>query len=547
MGRLVPPEAKGPPPPGETPAAMRDPIRLEIFRSLLAALAEEMGATLRRAAYSPNIKERRDYSCALFDAAGRPVAMGDHMPVHLGAMPMSVRAALDDLGTLGPGDVAAVNDPFRGGTHLPDITLVAPVYAPGDAAPMAYVAARAHHADVGGMAPGSMPLATEIYQEGLRIPPIRLVRGGARVEDVWRLILANVRTPGEREGDLDAQLAALEAGRRRLLELVERRGRPEVDSAIGGLIAYADRLVRAGLTRIPDGTYEAEDALEDDGFSDAPLPIRVRLTVRGDEVVADFTGSAPQARGGVNAVEAITASATRYALRIVIERLLGQPLPAGGGDMAALRLIAPAGTVVAARPPASVAAGNVETSQRITDVLLLALARAVPEAAAAQSQGTMNNLTVGGADPRTGEPFAYYETMGGGMGGGADGPGLSGVHVHMSNSLNTPIEALEHAYPVRVEAYAIRRGTGGAGRHPGGDGLQRDVRLLVDTDVSLLSERRRTAPAGLDGGRDGAPGQNVLIRDGVESPLPSKATFPLRAGDILGIRSPGGGGWGEPE
>lgn len=531
----------------ETPPPLRDPIRLEVFRHLLTALAEEMGATLRRSAYSPNIKERRDYSCALFDGAGRPVAMGDHMPVHLGAMPMSVRAALDELGELRPGDVAALNDPFRGGTHLPDITLVSAVHVAGEAAPLGYVACRAHHADVGGMAPGSMPLATEIYQEGLRIPPVRLVTAAGRAEDVWRLVLANVRTPGEREGDLDAQLASLEAGRRRLLELVERRGRDEVAAAMAGLLAYADRLVRAGIARIPAGTYEAEDALEDDGTSADPLPIRVRLTIRGDEVEADFTGSAPQAAGGVNAVEAITASATRYALRIVIERLLGQPLPAGGGDMGALRVVAPAGTIVAARPPASVAGGNVETSQRITDVLLKALARALPEAAAAQSQGTMNNMTMGGVDPRTGEPFAYYETMGGGMGGGADGPGLSAVHVHMSNSLNTPVEALEHAYPVRVLEYSIRRGSGGAGRHPGGEGLRRDIRPLVDTRVSLLSERRRIPPAGLAGGEDGGTGRNVLIRDGAESDLPSKATFPLRAGDILSLRSPGGGGWGPAE
>lgn len=528
----------------ETLSAVRDPIRLEIFRHLLSALAGEMGATLRRAAYSPNIKERRDYSCALFDRAGRPAAMGDHMPVHLGAMPMSVRAALDELGPLRPGDVAALNDPFRGGTHLPDITLIAPVHVEGEPSALAYVAARAHHADVGGMAPGSMPLATEIFQEGLRVPPVLLVRGGERVRDVWRLILSNVRTPGEREGDLDAQLAALEAGRRRLLELVDRRGRAEVAGAMAGLLEYADRLVRAGIRLIPDGVYEAADALEDDGFGDEPLPIRVRLTVRGDEAEADFTGSAPQARGGVNAVEAITASATRYALRIVIERLLGQALPAGGGDMSAVHLVAPSGTIVAARLPASVAAGNVETSQRITDVLLMALAEALPDAAAAQSQGTMNNLTVGGVDPRTGEPFAYYETMGGGMGGGADGPGLSGVHVHMSNSLNTPIEALEHAYPVRVERYGLLRGSGGRGVHAGGEGLRRDVRLLVDTDVSVLSERRRVGPAGLAGGESGAPGRNVLIRDAAESDLPSKATFPLRAGDILSLRSPGGGGWG---
>jgi N-methylhydantoinase B len=529
----------------QTRAPLTDPVKLETYRHLLTALAEEMGATLRRSAYSPNIKERRDYSCALFDAAGDPVAMGDHMPVHLGAMPMSVRAALDEVGPLTPGDVVVLNDPFRGGTHLPDLTLVAPVPAPASDDAMAYVASRAHHADVGGMAAGSMPLAREIYQEGLRIPPVRLMADGRRVDDVWRLILANVRTPVEREGDLDAQLAALVAGRRRLEELVARRGADEVQAAMAGLLAYADRLLRAGIRRIPDGVYTAEDALEDDGVSDDPLPIRVRLTVEDDEVTADFAGTAPQAGGGVNAVEAITASAVRYALRVVVERLLDQPLPAGGGAMQALRLVAQPGTLVAARPPASVAGGNVETSQRITDVLLEALSGAVPEIGAAQSQGTMNNLTVGGLDPRSGESFAYYETMAGGMGGAADGPGLSGVHVHMTNSLNTPVEALEHAYPLRVREYSIRAGTGGGGRHPGGDGLRRDLELMTDSDVSLLCERRRRAPRGLAGGEPGAPGRNVLIRDGEERDLPSKTTLSVRAGDRLSIRSPGGGGWGE--
>jgi N-methylhydantoinase B len=528
----------------KTPEPLRDPVRLEIYRHLLTALTEEMGATLRRSAYSPNIKERRDYSCALFDGAGDPVAMGDHMPVHLGAMPMSVAAGLAELGPLGRGDVVALNDPFRGGTHLPDLTLIAPVHVGAGDAPLGYVAARAHHADVGGMAPGSMPLAREIYQEGLRIPPVRLVRSGERVDDVWRLILANVRTPAERAGDLDAQLASLTAGSRRLLELVERRGREEVEAAMAGLLGYADRVLRAGLERIPDGVYQAEDALDDDGITPEPVRIRVRVEVRGGEMTVDFTGSSQQVAGGVNAVEAITLSAARYATRAVVERLLGQALPAGGGAMAALRVIAPPGTVVAARPPASVAGGNVETSQRITDVLLLALAGAVPAIGAAQSQGTMNNLTVGGADPRTGEPFAYYETMGGGMGGGADGPGLSGVHVHMSNSLNTPIEALEHAYPFRVREYSIRRGTGGPGRHPGGDGLRRDVQILVDGEISLLSDRRRRGPRGLEGGGDGAPGSNVLVRDGVEQPLPSKGNVAIRAGDVISLRSPGGGGWG---
>jgi N-methylhydantoinase B len=527
----------------ETPDVVRDPVRLEIYRHLLTALADEMGATLRRAAYSPNIKERRDYSCALFDAVGRPVAMGDHMPVHLGAMPLSVAAALSELGRLGPGDVGALNDPFRGGTHLPDITLIAPCYLAGVSEPVAYVAARAHHADVGGMAPGSMPLAREVFQEGLRIPPVRLIRGGERATDLWRVLLANVRTPDEREGDLEAQVAALVVGQRRLQDLVKRRGRDEVLGAMAGLLEYADRLLRAGIDRIPDGEYRAEDVLEDDGTGETALPIRVRVEVRGQELVADFTGSAGQVTGGVNAVAAITESATRYAVRVIVQRLLGQELPAGGGAMEAVRVVAPEGSIVAARPPASVAGGNVETSQRLTDVLLAALGEALPGIAVAQSQGTMNNLTVGGWDPVKGRAFAYYETMAGGMGGGADGPGLSAVHVHMTNSLNTPVEALEHAYPLRVREYSIRRGSGGTGVHGGGEGVRRDLEVLVAGEASLLTERRVAGPAGLAGGGSGEPGRNVLVRDGVERGLPAKGTFTIQAGDVISIRSPGGGGW----
>lgn len=520
-----------------------NPVRLEIYRHLLTALAEEMGAALRLAAYSPNIKERRDYSCALFDGAGVVVAMGDHMPVHLGAMPMSVRAVLDGVGALAPGDVAAVNDPFAGGTHLPDITLVSAVHPHPAAPPIAFLAVRAHHADVGGMAPGSMPLAREIWQEGLRIPPLLLVRGGVREDGVWRLLLANVRTPAERAGDLAAQLAALDTGERRLREMLHRRGAAEVREAMDALVAYADRLVRAGIGMIPDGDYAAEDALEDDGFGAGPLPIRVRVRVRGDELEADFTGSAPQAAGGVNAVAAITHSCTRYVVRCVVEALLGQPLPAGGGAMGAVRLVLPERSVVNAGPPASVAAGNVETSQRIADVLLLALADAVPGLAPAQSQGTMNNLSIGGVTA-AGEAYAYYETMAGGMGGGPGGPGLSGVHVHMTNSLNTPVEALEHAYPLRVRRYGLRRESGGAGQHRGGDGVERAIEVLTDATVSLLTERRAAGPRGAAGGGPGAAGENLLERDGVTRPLPAKATFEARAGDVIVLRSPGGGGWG---
>lgn len=521
-----------------------DAIRLEVHRHLYTALTEEMGATLRRAAHSPNIKERRDYSCALFDDAAHVVAQGDHMPVHLGAMPMSVAAALAHCGPLDPGDVVALNDPFAGGTHLPDITLVRAVH--DGSAVLAHLAVRAHHADVGGMTAGSMPLAREIYQEGLRIPPVRLIRAGEKVDDVWRLLLANVRTPTERTGDLHAQLGALHAGVARLSDIVTRFGAPEVRAAMNALLSYADRLVRAGISCVPDGEYAAEDALEDDGFGNGPLRICVRIRVAGEHLDIDFAGSAAQTAGGVNAVEAITISAVRYVVRCVVEPLLGQPLPAGGGAMPTVRVRLPAGSIVAAQLPASVAAGNVETSQRITDVLLLALAHALPDLIPAQSQGTMNNLTMGGVDPRTGQPFAYYETTAGGMGASARGPGLSGVHVHMTNSRNTPIEALEHAYPVRVLRYELRRATGGTGIHPGGDGVRRDLALLADADVSLLSERRTNAPRGMNGGADAVCGANVHIRDGTEHPLPAKCTVRGLAGDTFSIRSPGGGGWGHP-
>jgi N-methylhydantoinase B len=527
------------PPSGQT----LDPVSLEVWRQLFTALAEEMGAALRRSAFSPNIKERQDYSCALFDPWGTAVAVGDHMPVHLGAMPMSVEAALASLGPLAPGDVACVNDPFQGGTHLPDITLIAPVFQ-GEHL-LGYVACRAHHSDVGGISPGSMPLAREIIQEGLRIPPVRLVRNGVVEQDLLRLILANVRTPGERSGDLEAQLGALHAGGERLREYADRRGAGAVGEAMEALVSYADRLLAAGLRRIPPGRYVAVDHLEDDGFGSGPLRLMVAVTVREKGGIrVDFTGTAPQAPGGVNAVPAITSSATRYVLRCVVEDLLGEALPAGGGRMAEVELVLPEASLVAARPPASVAAGNVETSQRITDVLFAALARALPLRIPAASQGTMNNLSAGGTDPRTGTPFAYYETAGGGMGGGAGGPGLSAVHTHMSNSLNTPVEALEHSYPFRIQRYAIRRGSGGRGAHPGGEGLIREIEFLAPTEVTILSERRLRGPAGAMGGHPGRPGANTLVREGEEHPLPSKVTFSARSGDVVRLATPGGGGWG---
>jgi N-methylhydantoinase B len=423
-----------------------DPTRLEIFKNLFHSVAEEMGAALRRAAFSPNIKERRDYSCAVFDSEGHVLAMGDHMPVHLGSMPMSVAAAIGVL-TLGPGDVALLNDPYAGGTHLPDLTMVMPVYTPHTARPSFYIANRAHHADIGGAHPGSMSLSREIFQEGLRVPPVKILEHGRIARDVLSLILANVRTPREREGDLTAQIAACRIGERRLRGLVAKYGRREVLAYGRHLLDYSSKMMSAALAEIPDGTYHAEDFLDDDGVSNDPQRIAVTIRIHRRRAEVDFTGSAPQCAGSVNAVAAITHSAVFYVFRC----LLDEQVPATSGLMRPIRVIAPPGTIVNARPPAAVAGGNVETSQRIVDTLLRALARAIPSRIPAASQGTMNNLTFGGADARRGgAPFAYYETIAGGAGAGPNCDGLSATHTHMTNTLNTPIEVLEHVYPVRV-------------------------------------------------------------------------------------------------
>jgi len=534
---------------------MSDPVELEIFRELFHSIAEEMGASLRRSAFSPNIRERRDYSCAVFDRSAQVIAMGDHMPVHLGSMPMSVRAAIERL-ELGPADVAMVNDPFAGGTHLPDITLVAPVYIDSEKSrnqvkPGFYVASRAHHADVGGAAAGSMGLSREIYQEGLRIPPVFLVRGGETQRDVLHLVLANVRTPEEREGDLGAQIAACNTGARRLTEICERYGLPRVRRATEALQNYAEQMTRALLDGIPAGEYAAEDFLDNDGISERPVRVAVTVRVahrkrnsREPIVTIDFTGSDPQVEGSINAVEAITYSACFYVFRC----LLAEDVPAAAGIMRPIRVIAPEGTVVNARPPAAVAGGNVEMSQRIVDTLLRALAVAMPDRIPAASAGTMNNLTIGGFFPkdhaRAGEPFAYYETIAGGMGARPAQDGISGVHTHMTNSLNTPAEALEYAYPFRVTRYSLRPGSGGDGNHRGGDGIVRELELLSDAEVTLLADRRLRGAYGLHGGSDGAPGTNTAIRrDGSEVTIPAKGSVRLKRGDRIHLESPGGGGW----
>jgi N-methylhydantoinase B len=517
-----------------------DPVKLQIFKSLFHSVAEEMGATLRRTAYSPNIKERRDYSCAAFDASGQMIAQGDHMPVHLGSMPLSVASALQSR-EIGPGDMIVLNDPYRGGTHLPDITLVSGVFEKQRL--LFYVASRAHHSDVGGMSAGSMPLATEIYQEGLRIPPVYLMSGGILNRDVWDLVLSNVRTPEEREGDMAAMLAANRTGERRLLEIVGKYGLSEVNRNVVALLDYTERMTRKMISAIPDGNYEAEDYLDDDGIGEDPVKIAVRITVRGSRARIDFSKSDPQTAGSVNAVYAITASVVFYVFRTLVP----DPIPSTAGGMRPLEIRAPEGSVVNARPPAAVCAGNVETAQRLVDVLYRCLASAVPERIPAASQGTMNNVTFGGLDPRTGRPFAYYETIGGGMGARPGMDGVSGVHTHMTNSMNTPIEAMEYAYPVQVERYALRPGSGGAGQWRGGRGIVREIRFLTPVQLTVLSERRRHRPWGLEGGSPGASGENRIRRPGRRSvPLPSKFSISAGPGDVLRVSTPGGGAWGTP-
>lgn len=546
-----------------------DPTTLEIYRALYTSVAEEMGIALRRTAFSPNIKERRDYSCAVFDGAGRVIAQGDHMPVHLGSMPMAVAAALERI-RLAPGDVVALNDPFAGGTHLPDVTLISGVFTEAEHAndkgkhrsreqrrlnrsahaqtlaqsgkpPLFYVANRAHHADIGGGTPGSMGVATDVYGEGLRIPPVRIVRAGLVDEEMLHLLLANVRGTTERRADFEAQIGSLKTGALRLNEIVRRRGAKDALAYAAHLIEYSARMMRRTIREIPDGVYEAEDALDDDGINRDEVLIRVRVTVSGERARVDFTGSAPQVAGAINAVEAITVSAVSYVFRC----LVGADIPASAGLMLPIEVFAPRGSVVNALHPAPVAGGNVETSQRIVDTLLRALAHALPGRIPAASQGTMNNLTIGGIDPRSGAEFAYYETVAGGMGARPALDGMRAVHTHMTNSLNTPAEALEYAYPLRVRVYRIRKNSGGRGHRRGGDGVVREIETLAPTArMSLLADRRRRAPYGLEGGEEGQIGRDFIVRDGRARAIASKGSWQLEAGDRVRIETPGGGGHG---
>ncbi|MFO7867197.1 MAG: hydantoinase B/oxoprolinase family protein [Candidatus Aminicenantes bacterium] len=515
-----------------------DPIELELFKNLFVSISEEMGAVLERTALSPNIKERRDFSCALFNSKGETFAQGSHIPVHLGAMPLSVQASLKNM-EFEEGDLVILNHPYQGGTHLPDITCITPVFIENRLA--FFSANRAHHSDVGGMSPGSMPLATEIFQEGLIIPPVKLMRRDRLDPYVMNLILANVRTPEERQGDLLAQIAANHKGRTRLREVINEYGQEKILRYTELIQDYTETILRRTILEIPDGCYCFHDHMDDDGVTSDPVRIEAAVTIKNDEAEIDFTGSSPQVRGGVNANSAVTHSAVLYVFRSLVE----DDIPFNTGLMRPLRIKAPEGSVVNARFPAATAGGNVETSQRLVDVLLGALAEAVPDKIPAAGSGTMNNVTFGGIDPRTGKAFAYYETIGGGMGASSERDGLSGVHTHMTNSLNTPLEAMEIYLPLRICRYGLRHGSGGKGRHKGGEGIIREYQFLTPSQISIISERRTFAPYGINGGEKGGKGRNLLIAKGKKRTLRSKANIQAQAGDILRIETPGGGGYGQ--
>lgn len=529
---------------------MNSAVTLAIYNHLFASVAEEMGVTLERTAYSPNIKERLDFSCAVFlgdDDYPQMLSQAAHIPVHLGAMPASVNSAVVRCAPLFPGDTVILNDPYLGGNHLPDITMVSPYFVEYNGQqvgrPQFIVASRAHHADVGGMSPGSMPLSKELYQEGLIIPPLKLIAAGKRNQAVWDLILRNVRTPKERQGDLEAQLAAHHSGVTRLAGLLERYDLDELLNHAHSLIEYAERLTRRAVLEIPDGTFQFIDYLDDDGQGNGPLPICCSITIMNDQITVDFAGTSSAVPGNVNAVPAIVESAVVYCLRCVAMALLDIDLPMNSGVFKPLQVNIPGGSLLNPDPPHAVAAGNVETSQRIVDVVFGALSHALPELIPAASQGTMNNLTFGGF--RDGEAFAYYETIGGGVGAGPAADGADGVHVHMSNTRNTPVEALEYNFPLRVQEYSLRSHSGGPGLHNGGEGLTRSIQFLVPVSATINSDRRQRPPYGLSGGSAGKMGTNSLIRGSHERHLPGKVAVDLQSMDILKICTPGGGGWGE--
>ncbi len=518
---------------------MFNPINLEIFNNLFATICEEMGVVLCKSSFSTNIKERKDFSCALFDSKGEMVAQAEHLPVHLASMSMSVKEAITAL-KMSDGDAVILNDPFRGGTHLPDITVVTPFFYNGSKKPDFYVANRAHHSDVGGMTPGSMCNATEIYQEGIRIPPVKITQRNVINREIMDIITSNVRTPEEREWDIIAQISANTIGKQRLSELCGKYGKDEAIKYSSELQDYSARIMKSVIKKIPDGEYSFSDYLDDDGVVERPVRIKARINIKGSSVCVDFSGSSRQVDGCVNAVYAVTVSCVFYVFRCLVDN----DIPSNSGCMKPISIKAPEGSVVNAKAPSAVSGGNVETSQRIVDVVFGALSKAIPEMVPAASSGTMSNISIGGYDKLKERHFTYYETIAGGMGARPNSDGINAIHTHMTNTLNTPVETLEHNYPFRARQYKIRPHSGGLGRYKGGHGIIRDYEFFQAATVSILSDRRKYAPYGLRGGKKGQVGQNILISKGREYKLPTKATVNVNSGDVISIHTPGGGGYG---
>jgi N-methylhydantoinase B len=521
-----------------------DPITLEVIRNALQSGAEEMGATLKRTGYSPNIKERKDLSCALFNPKAEMIAQAEHIPVHLGAMISSVEMAIQTFSKdLYPGDAIILNDPYMGGTHLPDITLISPIFYEGEL--LGFSANRAHHADVGGISPGSLPGAsTEIYQEGIIIPPVKLFEKGELKEDLLALIVKNVRTPEERAGDIKAQVSANKIGEKRVSELVEKYGRETFLTTMEEILNYSERMMRAQIRRFPKGNFKAVDFMDNDGVSDEPVKLQVQVIVEEDTLSIDFSGTDSQQEGNINAVSAVTASSVFFTVRAITD----PSIPANSGCYRPLKIYIPEGTVLNAKPPAAVSAGNVETSQRIVDLLLRAFAQVIPNRVIAGCQGTMNTLTIGGMDPRSGKPYAYCETIGGGQGARPNADGMDGIHTNMTNTLNTPIEAFEIAYPLLVERYELNPSSGGLGQYRGGLGIIRTLRVLDHKVMfSIQSERRKFPPYGLLEGKEGKKGRNFILRGQIKKLFPPKFTVRLNPGDGFQIETPGGGGYGPVE
>ena len=522
-----------------------DPILLEIFKNLFFSAAEEMGIALCRSSFSPNIKERRDYSCAIFDKDAKMVSQAAHLPAHLGSMPMSVEHVIETI-KLEPGDMVVLNDPFHGGNHLPDLTMILPIFTKknGKFSLQFLVANRAHHSDIGGIAPGSMSLTKEIFQDGLVIPPVKIVRKGIIQEDLLSLVLSNVRTPEEREGDVLAQISANLVGERSIKMIIDKYGLNKTSFYTKELQYYSERMTRAAISEIPNGNFEFIDFMDDDGITDNPVKIRVEIIIRNQSIIADFTGSSLQTDGNINAVESIARTAVYYAIRCLIP----YTIPNNSGCMEPIEVIAPSGSVVNSIFPSAVAGGNVETSQRMVDVVLGAMSKACPEKIPSASCGSMNNLTIGGIDLRSKRrnPFAYYETTGGGMGAGKWGNGENAIHSHLTNTRNTPIEAIEHSYPLRVKKYRVRKKSGGIGLMQGGDGIIREIELLSPATASFMTDRRKFSPWGLEDGSPGKRGKNsILKKNGKIINCRGKQRLDLDEGDIIRLETPGGGGWGK--